>query len=314
MTYIATDKQFHAAINNSNCHTMPNFLIVGAAKAGTTALHAYLRQHPQIFMTPDKETNFFAFEGEKLNFRGIGDEKLKDFTITDLKTYQAEFAGVKDERAIGEACPLYLYSPKAVERIHAYLPNVRLIVILRNPVERAYANFLHLIRDDREPHRDFDRALQEEGNRINDNWEWFWHYIQLGYYGAQLERYYQTFDRSQIKVYLYEDLRDKPLDLLQDIFKFLGVDEQFTPDMSIRPNKSGMPKNKFFHYFLTKPNPVKTILKPLFSDRLRQKIQHKNLTTPQINDRTRQALTDLYREDILKCQGLIQRDLSEWLR
>ena len=69
--------------------TLPNFLIIGAAKAGTTALHEYLKQHPQIYMTPTKETNFFAFEGEEINFKGIGDEALKEFSITDLETYQA---------------------------------------------------------------------------------------------------------------------------------------------------------------------------------------------------------------------------------
>ncbi|MGL6339568.1 MAG: sulfotransferase family protein, partial [Waterburya sp.] len=141
---------------------MPNFLIIGAAKAGTTALHEYLQQHPQIYLTPTKETNFFAFEGEIINFQGTGDEALKDFSITDLNTYQAEFEQVTQELAIGEACPSYLYYPQAATRIKQYIPDARLIVILRNPVERAYANFLHIVRDDRETHRDFALALQAE--------------------------------------------------------------------------------------------------------------------------------------------------------
>jgi hypothetical protein len=275
--------------------TMPNFLIIGAAKAGTTALHTYLRQHPQVYMTPEKETNFFAFEGENINFQGPGDEALKDFSITDLSVYQAEFKGIINEVAIGEACPIYLYNPQAPKRIKNYIPNVRLIAILRNPVARAYANYLHLIRDDREPLQDFSLALEDEAKRI------------------QLQRYYGTFDRDQIKVYLYEDLRSNSLALLEDIFQFLEVESHFVPDMGIKPNKSGMPKNKIAHYFLTKPNPVKTILKPLFPDKLRQKIQHKNLNTPQISEEVREKLTEIYREDILQCQDLIQRDLSGWL-
>lgn len=292
---------------------MPNFLIIGAAKAGTTALHTYLRQHPQIYMTPTKETNFFAWEGENINFQGPGDEALKDFSITDLQTYQAEFQQVNNEVAIGEACPLYLYSNQAAKRIKSYIPNVRLIVILRNPIERAYANYLHLVRDDREPLQDFALALQDEAKRIANNWEWFWHYIQLGYYGTQLQRYYDIFDRQQIKVYLYEDLRSNLLTLVEDIFQFLEVETSFVPDMTIKPNKSGMPKNKFAHYFLTKPNPLKTILKPLFPAKLRQKIQHQNLNTPQISQEVRDKLTEIYREDILHCQNLINRDLSSWL-
>ncbi|MGL6340594.1 MAG: sulfotransferase family protein, partial [Waterburya sp.] len=141
---------------------MPNFLIIGAAKAGTTALHEYLQQHPQIYLTPTKETNFFAFAEQDINFQGIGDEVLKDFSITDWKTYQAQFAGVTREKAIGEACPSYLYYPQAAIKIKQYIPDARLIVILRNPVERAYANFLHIVRDDRETHRDFALALQAE--------------------------------------------------------------------------------------------------------------------------------------------------------
>lgn len=200
--------------------TMPNFLIIGAAKAGTTALHEYLQQHPQIYLTPTKETNFFAFEGEVINFQGPGDEALKDFSITDLSSYQAEFAGVTKELAIGEACPSYLYFPQTAARIKQYIPDTRLIVILRNPVERAYANFLHIVRDDRETQRDFALALQDEATRIANNWEWFWHYIQVGFYGQQLQRYYEMFAPSQIKVYLYDDLKENAIATLQDIFSF----------------------------------------------------------------------------------------------
>lgn len=293
--------------------TMPNFLIIGAAKAGTTALHEYLQQHPQIYLTPTKETNFFAFEGEVINFQGPGDEALKDFSITDLSSYQAEFAGVTKELAIGEACPSYLYFPQTAARIKQYIPDTRLIVILRNPVERAYANFLHIVRDDRETQRDFALALQDEATRIANNWEWFWHYIQVGFYGQQLQRYYEMFAPSQIKVYLYDDLKENAIATLQDIFSFLDVDKSFIPDMALRPNKSGMPKNKLLHQILTKPNPLKTFLKPLFPAQIRQKIQHQNLNTPQISPEVRQQLLDLYRADILQCQDLINRDLSAWL-
>jgi Sulfotransferase family len=293
--------------------TLPNFLIIGAAKAGTTALHKYLQQHPQIYLTPTKETNFFAFEGQEINFQGPGDEALKDFSITDLNTYQAEFEQVTQELVIGEACPAYLYFPQAAARIKQYIPDARLIVILRNPVERAYANFLHIVRDDRETHRDFALALQAEATRIANNWEWFWHYIQVGFYGQQLQRYYEMFAPSQIKVYLYEDLKANAIATLQDIFRWLEVDDTFIPDMALRPNKSGMPKNKLLHQILTKPNPLKSFLKPLFPAQIRQKIQHQNLNTPQISPEVRQQLLDLYHADILQCQDLIQRDLSAWL-
>lgn len=292
---------------------MPNFLIIGAAKSGTTALHTYLQQHPQIYMTPSKETNFFAFEGQEIDFKGPGDEALKEFSITNLDTYQQQFKNVTNELAIGEACPLYLYHAEAAKRIKNYIPNARLIIILRNPIERAYANFLHLIRDGREPVTDFSQALENETRRINENWEWFWHYTQVGYYGEQIKNYTQLFSPEQIKIYLYEDLKSDPLSLFQDIFSFLEVDPSFQPDLTIRPNKSGMPKNKLLHKILTQPNPLKAALKPLIPAAIRQKIQHQNLAKPNLLPDAKQQLISLYQADILHCQNLINRDLSSWL-
>ena len=293
--------------------TLPNFLIIGAAKSGTTALHKYLQQHPQIYMSPTKETNFFAFEGEEVSFEGVGDEALKKFSITNLENYQEQFQGVTDEKAIGEACPSYLYYPQAATRIKHYIPDAQLVVILRNPITRAYANFLHTVRDNREPHHNFALALDDEETRIANNWEWFWHYTNVGFYGKQLQQYYKIFPREQIKIYLYEDFKNNALSTLQDIFKWLEVDDSFIPNMTMRPNKSGMPKNKLLHQVLTKPNPLKTLLKPLFPVKIRQKIQHQNLNTPQLSQEVKQQLLNLYRADIMQCQNLIQRDLEPWL-
>ena len=139
---------------------MPNFLVIGAAKAGTTSVYEYLKQHPQIWMSPLKETNFFALEGETLNFRGPGDQDyINRFSITKIEDYLNLFQGVSNQVAIGEVSPLYLYSLKAPERIRHYTPDTKIIIILRNPVDRAYSSFLHLIRDGREQIRNFAQAL-----------------------------------------------------------------------------------------------------------------------------------------------------------
>lgn len=303
--------------------TMPNFLVIGAAKAGTTALYHYLNQHPEIYMSPVKETNFFALEGEELNFCGPGDQAVLRrskivSSVTSIEEYRGLFGRVSGEKAIGEASPLYLYSPKAPERIRHYIPEAKLIAVLRNPVERAYSNFLMMIRyGSREPITDFSRALQEEERRIKDNWEHTWHYKRMGFYHAQLKRYFDTFDRDQIRVYLYEDLTDKSDGVLQHIFRFLDVDDTFSPDMSSRHNVSGIPKNKALHDFLRKKHPIKSILKPLTPEGLRQRIitslQNRNLEKPPLSPEVRRQLVEAYREDILKLQDLIQRDLTKWL-
>ena len=296
--------------------TMPNFLIVGAAKAGTTSLHAYLKQHPQIYMSPVKETNFFAFEGEKLDFLGgINPSYLAGFK-TNLEDYRSQFRRVKNEIAIGEACPSYLYLPKAVERIKHYIPDVKIIVILRDPVARAYSHFLHHLRDRLTADPDFYRAIKAEPQRMAKNWWWDYHYIQVGLYYKQLTRYFDNFNREQIKVYLYEDLKTDSRSLLRDLFKFLDVDSQFKPDRSIKYNATGIPQNKTLDSLIYKSNPIKTVYH-LLPKRLREPItaeisKRNSLQKPFLPAETRKHLLELYRHDITKLQQLIQRDLSHW--
>ena len=299
--------------------TMPNFIIIGAAKSGTTALYNYLSQHPEIYMSPRKEPRFFAFEGEKLNFQGPEKQAqvFNQNTITNIEEYQALFYGVSEQKAIGEASPAYLCVPKAAERIKHYIPNVRLIAILRQPAERAYSSFLHTVRNGDEPNTDFAQALREEEKRISNNWEFIWHHKKLGFYYAQLKPYFDKFDHNQIKIYLYEDLTSNPIGLMQAIFQFLGVDQSFTPDMSFKPNVSGIPKSRFLFEFIEKPNRIKDLSRLVIPAKIRRLImndmRNKNLAKPRLPLSIKKQMTQEYREDILKLQELIGRDLSKWL-
>jgi hypothetical protein len=260
--------------------TMPNFLVIGAAKAGTTSLYAYLCQHPQVYMSPLKETNFFSLEGQRVHFRGVGDhDTINTLSITTLTDYRAQFEAAADGIAIGEASPLYLYCPRAPERIRHYIPDAKLIAVLRHPVERAYSAFLHLVRDGREPLTDFVQAIEAEACRIHNHWEHIWHYTRMGFYYAQMKRYYDLFDYCQVRVYLYEDFKNNPHAVLRNLFCFLDVDETYIPDISIMHNVSSLPPTR----------------------------------KSQLSMDVRERLIDLYREDIFKLQDLIQRDLSTWL-
>jgi hypothetical protein len=289
--------------------TMPNFLIVGAMKSGTTALYYYLEQHPQIYMSPVKEPNFFcAEEDSDGNF------------ATRLGAYQDLFRGVSGEKAIGEASHCYLYEPEAAARIQEYIPDAKLIAVLRNPVDRAYSHFLHMVRSGSEPLTDFAQALREEETggyqkrNVRD-------YIDRGRYHDQLKRYFNAFSRDQVKVYLYEDLSNAPVDTIQDAFRFLGVDDSFVPDVSLRRNVSGYPKHKTVDKLLRKPSPIKDALKIYLPARLRWRLSKafddlktRNLVAPPpVQPEVRRRLIGVYREDILKLQELIQRDISGWL-
>ena len=145
--------------------SMPNFLIIGAAKSGTTSLYAYLEQHPQAYLSPKKEPEFFSYEGREVDFNGPkGEEQanhgIKQHITANIEEYRALFRGASDEKAIGEASTMYLYSPQAPSRIKHYIPKVKLIAIFRNPVDRAYSTFSYLTLQGREPLSEFSQALQ----------------------------------------------------------------------------------------------------------------------------------------------------------
>jgi Sulfotransferase family len=305
---------------DASATTMPNFLIIGAAKAGTTSIWRQLRQHPQIYMHPKKQVNFFALKDEDLNFRGPAPRDSTLHSITTIEAYRAQFSGVTDEVAVGEASNLYLYSPRAAERIRHYVPDVKLIAILRHPADRAYSRFLHLVREGREPITDFAKALEEEEARIHDRWYPDFHYLRVGLYYAQLKRYFDLFPREQIKVYLQEDLKSDPYGLLRDVFQFLEVDDTFIPDITIKYNVSGIPKNRSLHVFLQKLRSIRPYVEWFLSEGQRQRIlrvasdiHNRNLTKPQHSPEVRRQLIERYRDDTLKLQHLIQRDLSAWL-
>jgi len=306
--------------------TRPNFLVIGAAKSGTTALWHYLRQHSQIYMSPRKHTRFFAFEAEDPGFRGPGSENpslhyTMPYAIADVGAYHTLFAGTMSETAIGEASHSYLYMPRAAGRIREYVPDMKLIAVLRHPAERAYSHYRQMIRDEREPLDDFVRALAEEKARIRENWWPDFHYVQVGLYYAQLERYFERFRREQIKVYLYEEFISNPCVVLRDIFRFLGVDDGFVPERTIKYNASGIPKNKGLHAFLQKLRLARPVVERLLPEeqtlrllRVGSGLHNRNLTKPRLSPKLRARITDAYfRDDILKLQELIQRDLSSWL-
>lgn len=301
--------------------TLPNFLFIGTGKAGSTSLYRYLNQHPEVFMSPVKETNFFSYEGGRPYFCGPGDleSAAHHTTITNIQDYENNFKGVTTEKAIGEASPSYLYIPEAPHRIKKYIPQVKMIVILRNPVDRAFSAFAGYTKSGLEPLANFAQAVEEEPKRIQNNWAPSWHYIQNGFYARQLKRYFNVFDRSQFKIYLFEDWKTDPLGMIKDVNNFIGVDDSFIPDMSKKYNQSGRPKSRLVYNFLSRPHPFKDFLKPLVPSGLRKNLSSnlKSLNLekfPPISTELRLQLTQVYREDIFCLQELLNRDLNHWLQ
>jgi hypothetical protein len=297
---------------------MPNFLVIGAAKSGTTALYNYLNEHPDVYMSPVKETNFFVLEGRSVDFQGPGDHEYVNIpSVNTLPAYQQQFSGVRNEIAIGEVSPHYLSVPRAPARIQHYLPGVRLIAILRNPIERAFSSYVMFLRDGREPCRNFLEAAAKEDARMASNWEWGWRYTKAGFYAAQIERYQRFFSASQLRIYLYDDLKADPGRLMADIFSFLGVDPSFVPNMAKRYNISGVPRRRWLHNVLMRPSPLSRAVMPFIPTAARKalsaRLHRANMQRVQMDQGTREYLRSLYRSDILRLQTLIGRDLSAWL-
>jgi hypothetical protein len=298
---------------------LPNFLVLGTAKAATSSLYVYLRQHPDIYLSPITELNFFAHEGRDLNFRGPKDLEYiwSDSLVSTYEDYCKQFANVSGETAVGEVSTHNLYSAQAPALIKRYVPDVKMIAMLRHPAERAFSAFAHMVRDDREETEDFAAALAREPARIRDNWEPLWHYRSMGFYGEQLSRYLDVFGHEQIRVYLYDDFMAQPLEVMQDIYKFIGVDAAFVPDMSEKYNVSTMPRNRQLQDMMMGKSRVRLALRSLMPagarSRIRDYILQHNTKRLRLAPEARRQLTNDYKNDIGLLGRLLGRDLSRWL-
>lgn len=296
---------------------MPDFLVIGAARSGTTALHAYLRQHPAIHMSAVKEPNFFAYEGERPACRGPGADYINN-SITDPEAYAALFADAPPDALCGEASPLYLYSPEAPARAARRIPQARLVAILRNPVEQAWSHFLYAKRQRLEPLDDFAEALRREEERLAAGWQPLFGYSRFPRYHEQLSRWRAHFPEERILIRLYEDFEADPAGVAAEIFRFLGVAADFRPDMSWRPNAGGVPRSALIQDLLLKPSLLTRAVAAVTPEETRRRVRdalvRRNLRRGQeMSGEAREILNERLREEILRLQDLLGRDLGAWL-
>ena len=226
---------------------MPDFLVIGVPKAGTTALHAALARHPGLYMSAVKEPKFFLTDGPPpAKGGGPGDALTWREHIWRRPEYEALFAPAPPGTLCGESTPLYLYDRTARRRIREALPDAKLIVIVRDPVERAHSNWTHLWSAGLEPVGDFIRACGEEERRIAAGWAGFWHYTGLGRYGEQLEDLFTLFPREQVLVLRYRMMVDEPAQTLDRICSFLGVEPGILTEIP-RQNVTSHPEPTMAH-------------------------------------------------------------------
>jgi hypothetical protein len=204
----------------------PDFFLIGAPKAGTSALHAALKQHPGLFLSPVKEPKYYMCgDSPPPAYRGPGDAHSNQEWVWQRERYLSLFDGAPPRVLRGESTPFYLYNRDARRRIYADNSDAKLIAVLRDPVDRAYSNWMHLWVDGLEPVSDVVAACALEANRIDAGWAPFWHYHGLGMYGRQVADLVDHFPRRQVLLLRYRDLVDHPELTLNRVCAFLGIAE-----------------------------------------------------------------------------------------
>jgi hypothetical protein len=281
-------------------HTLPNFLIVGAAKCGTTSLHNYLAQHPDVFMPAAKEPHYFV--------NGYG---------WDLEGYLGLFRGAGSKAARGEASTGYLYSPESPAWIRTVLGPVKIIILLRDPAERAWSLYKWMVMEGYENAPTFEAALRLESARMHDDgWREScpefvpdYLYFDSGLYYRQVERYYGAFGRDNVKVFRFEELASAPEEVCRQVFRFLGVTDSFRPKYEVH-NVGRLPRSAALQYWL-RNRARRFRLRP----RLVNGLWRANLWLGSRGTKPRAAiaeLTERYREDLSALEALLGWDLSAW--
>lgn len=313
---------------------MPNFFLAGAPKAGTTSLYHYLSQHPQIYMSPIKEPCYFASEFRPENcakalqpavernqrdLRKYLDGPMRELrfggVVTDWQDYQRLFQPVRSQTAVGEASPGYLWSESAARNIHGKIPDAKILLILRNPADRAFSQYLHQVTVGgiRLTFRQqLHACLQNRSRRFSLQYPM----LEFGLYHSQLTRFLEFFPRHNICIHLYDEYCADVAATVASVFRFLGVDDTFTPNTSQRYLELSVPRLAGVSHALRKLGiwqGVKRLTPPQLLPAARRLV-FKPRCNLAIEPQDRQYLMDYYAEDIGKLETLLNRDLSAWLQ
>lgn len=291
---------------------LPSFIVIGAAKAGTTAMHGYLAEHPEVFMSEVKETNHFAYELDAAGNLVYGVPELHRFPVRSLTAYENLFANIGAAKAAGETSPIYLECPHTAERIRNTIPDVRIICGLRNPVDRAYSDYLMYLRG---TGRQFDasRDLSVAAEWVQPDSHW----MRVSCYHDLLKRYYDTFPRERIHIFLTGELKRDPVRVVQDVYRFIGVDPGFTPDFDTPYNVGGLPASPLLERAFTAGAAIRHAVEPWVPRRTlkwMRRVRASNMQqAPALPPELRAQLMEYFRDDIERTAELIGTSLDQWL-
>jgi len=298
--------------------SLPSFLCVGTAKAGTTSIAEYLLQHPKLRI-PMKETFFFLRDIYRNNDLPYPMQRAREDYVLQADAYEQLYENM-EEFITGEIGTGYLFHhEEAIPRILDTLgKDVKIIIVLRDPVERCYSSYRHFTKDLHET-LSFEASLEMEKERANEDWDFMWQHREMGLYSDQVAAYKNAF--SHVKVMIYEDIKKDPKAFMDEIFQYIGVEPLEELDTTKEYNPSGDPKSKTLQRFITQENPVKALVRPVFRlffspekrAEMRKEMKAKNLSKGDtIPEEMRIQLRKFYAEDIKELSLKLGRSLEEW--
>lgn len=295
------------------------FILAGAPKSGSTSIYHYLSQHPEIFLAKQKELHYFSADHLQRRTGGPGDAAGLRLICRDADEYTAHFVGAdsKSIKAVGDISPSYLYYAGVESRIKEELDDPFVLVILREPVERAYSQYLHLRRTGRES-LSFEEAIDVEAVREKADWSGLWSYTGRSFYADHVERYRSTFGQSRFRVLFLEEMRDDPNRVLGDLFVWLGVAPSARIDTDQIHNAGGIPRSRLIARVSQTLGSVRPHLRRFTSqavrDLLKQTVGKVNTAPkPEMSGETRLRLQGLFADDVARLETLLGRTTG-WYR
>lgn len=305
-------------MQNSKVKKTPDFLVLGVPKAGTTSLYEYIRGHPQIYLPEIKELHFFTYDLIVENNQGPRDVGMDSMKCTTNEQYFEQFRAAETGQLIGEVSTSYLFFSERLHKLKDFLSDdIKVVILLRDPLERAYSNYKHLVRNKRET-LSFIQALKAEKARLKNKWGDFWGYAEHSKYYEDISKVFELFSPQQVKIMLFEDLTRNTPTFLRTLFEFLEVDANYYPENAgIAFNKGGSYKKTGMVNWMLEPSPLRKLLKRLIPHsalsalrKRRDLFIAKNTVTsfPPLNTEEKQFLINLLRNDMLKMKESYQVD------
>lgn len=295
-------------------NNLPDFLIVGAAKCGTTSLGDYLNEHKDVFISNPKEPKYLTYSFLKNGYKGKGDDFTKKKATKTIEDYKTLFKKAKPNQLKGESSvDLLYYYEKTIPIIKETLGDPKIIIMLRNPIKRAFSAYSHMVRDGRE-NLSFIDGLNHELEREKLDYEFIWAYKKASFYADATKAFLDNF--TNVKVIIFKDFVKNQEQSTKDVLEFLGSHNESDDFLEIHRNISGKPKSQLLNTLLLKDSFIKTILKKLmpanFRAKFKNSIQKNNLNPIVMQEHEANYLKGVFDKDIDKLQDILGTNLSNW--